>query len=302
MRKFTALILSALLVSTAGCASGAPATSQSSSASAETSSEAETSEPASEASSAASEEAASGTKTIVIGASPTPHALILKEAAKYLKEKGITLEIKEFSDYVMPNTALEEKQLDANYFQHKPYLDDFNKQKGTHIVSAGAIHYEPLGIYAGKTKKISDLKEGATIAVPNDTTNEARALLLLQTQGILKLKEGAGLAATQKDIAENPKNLKFKEIEAAQLTRSLQDVDLAVINGNYAISGGLKVADALATESSDSEAAKTYANIIAVREGDENREDIKELVEVLKSEPIKKYIEDNFAGAVVPSD
>ncbi|HBN82075.1 MAG TPA: metal ABC transporter substrate-binding protein, partial [Ruminococcaceae bacterium] len=160
--------------------------------------------------------------------------------------KGYELEIKEFSDYVQPNLALESKQLDANYFQHKPYLDDFNKEKGTHLVSAGAIHYEPFGLYAGKTKSLDAIKDGATIAVPNDVTNEARALLLLQDQGLIKLKDGAGLTATTKDIAENKKNLKIKEIEAAQLARSLQDVDFAIINGNYAIQGGLKVSDALA--------------------------------------------------------
>lgn len=243
---------------------------------------------------------AAGLKTIVIGASPTPHAVILKEAAKLLKDRGYDLQIKEFSDYVLPNTALESKELDANYFQHQPYLDDFNKQKGTHIVSAGSIHYEPFGIYAGKTKKIADLKEGASIAVPNDTSNEARALLLLQAQGLIKLKEGAGVTATQKDIAENKKNLKFTEMEAAQLARSLQDVDLAVINGNYALQGGLKVSDALAVESADSLAATTYANIIAVRKGDENREDIKALVDVLKSDAIRTFIKNTFNGAVVP--
>ncbi len=240
-------------------------------------------------------------KKIVIGASPTPHAIILKEAAKILKEKGYDLEIKEFSDYVLPNTALESKELDANYFQHQPYLDDFNKQKGTNIVSAGSIHYEPFGIYAGKTKALADLKDGATIAVPNDTSNEARALLLLQAQGLIKLKDGAGVTATQKDIAENTKNLKFSEIEAAQLVRSLPDVDLAVINGNYALQGNLKVTDALAVEVDDSLAATTYANIIAVRKGDENREDIKALVDVLKSDEMKTFIKNTFSGAVVPA-
>lgn len=239
-------------------------------------------------------------KKIVVGASPTPHAIILKEAAKLLKAKGYDLEVKEFSDYVLPNTALEDKQLDANYFQHQPYLDSFNKEKGTHIVSAGAIHYEPFGIYAGKTKSLADLKDGATVAVPNDTSNEARALLLLQAQGLIKLKSGADITATQKDIAENKKNLKFREIEAAQLVRSLPDVDIAIINGNYALEGGLKVENALAVEAADSLAATTYANIIAVRQGDENREDIKALVEVLKSDEIKTFIKDNFKGAVVP--
>jgi len=224
----------------------------------------------------------------------------LKGASKLLKDKGYDLEIKEFSDYVLPNKALDSKDLDANYFQHQPYLDEFNKENGTKIVSAGSIHYEPFGIYAGKTKALADLKEGATIAVPNDTSNEARALLLLQDQGLIKLKDGAGITATQKDIAENPKKLKFTEIEAAQLVRTLPDVDLAVINGNYALEGNLKVSDALAVEADDSLAATTYANIIAVREGDENREDIKALVEVLKSEEIKTFITNTFSGAVVP--
>ena len=273
----------------AGC-SNAPASSAAPSSSEAPSSEAASPEPSS----------AAELKKLVVGASPTPHALILKEAAKLLKEKGYDLDVKEFSDYVLPNTALSDKQLDANYFQHQPYLDEFNKEKGTDIVSAGSIHYEPFGIYAGKTKSLDELKDGAAIAVPNDTSNEARALLLLQAQGLIKLKDGADITATQKDISENKKNLKFKEIEAAQLVRALPDVDLAIINGNYALEGGLKVADALAVEADDSIAAATYANIIAVRKGDENREDIKALVEVLKSDEIKKYINDNFDGAVVP--
>lgn len=240
-------------------------------------------------------------KKIVIGASPTPHAIILKEAAKLLKDKGYDLQVKEFSDYVLPNTALESKELDANYFQHQPYLDDFNKEKGTNIVSAGSIHYEPFGVYAGKTKTLADLKDGAKIAVPNDTSNEARALLLLQAQGLIKLKDGTGITVTKKDIVENKKNLQFTEIEAAQLVRALPDVDLAVINGNYALQGNLKVTDALAVEANDSLAATTYANIIAVRKGDENREDIKALVEVLKSDEIKTFIQNTFGGAVVPA-
>ena len=239
-------------------------------------------------------------KKILIGPTPTPHAVILKEAAKLLKAKGYDLVIKEFSDYVLPNTALESKELDANYFQHQPYLDSFNKEKGTNIVSAGSIHYEPFGIYAGKTKALADLKDGAKIAVPNDTSNEARALLLLQAQGLIKLKDGTGITATKKDIVENKKNLQFTEIEAAQLVRALPDVDVAVINGNYALAGNLKVTDALAVEANDSIAATTYANIIAVRKGDETREDIKALVEVLKSDEIKTFIKNTFNGAVVP--
>ncbi|WP_444657987.1 MetQ/NlpA family ABC transporter substrate-binding protein [Caproiciproducens sp. R2] len=287
MKKLLSAILIAALSASvfAGCANSATASSAAASSAAPASSEA--------GSTAAA-------KKIVIGASPTPHAIILKEAAKLLKDKGYDLEIKEFSDYVLPNKALDSKDLDANYFQHQPYLDEFNKENGTKIVSAGSIHYEPFGIYAGKTKALADLKEGATIAVPNDTSNEARALLLLQDQGLIKLKDGAGITATQKDIAENPKKLKFTEIEAAQLVRTLPDVDLAVINGNYALEGNLKVSDALAVEANDSLAAATYANIIAVREGDENREDIKALVEVLESEEIKTFITDTFKGAVVP--
>lgn len=254
-------------------------------------------------SAAASDSASSPAElqTIKIGASPTPHADILKKANELLKDKGYQLDIQEFNDYVQPNLALENKELDANYFQHITYLEDFNKEKGTHLVSAGDIHYEPFGLYAGKTKSLDALKDGATIAVPNDATNEARALLLLQDQGLIKLKDGAGIAATKNDISENPKNLKLQEIEAAQTARSLPDVDLAVINGNYAIAGGLKVADALATESDTSAAATAYVNVIAVREGDENNEGIKALVEVLRSDDMKKYMEDTYQGAVVPA-
>ena len=241
------------------------------------------------------------TKKIVIGASPSPHADILKVAKKELKKEGYELEIKEYSDYVQPNTALESGDLDANYFQHKPYLDDFNKQKKTHLVSAGTIHYEPFGIFPGKTKSLKDLKDGATVAVPNDTTNEARALLLLQDQGLIKLKDGAGLTATKKDIVENKKDLAIKEIEAAQIPRSLKDVDIAVVNGNYALEAGLKVnKDALATEDADSIGAKTYGNIVAVKKGNEKSAATKALVKALKSDAVKKYINDKYDGAVVP--
>ena len=241
------------------------------------------------------------TKKIVIGASPSPHADILKVAKKELKKEGYELEIKEYSDYVQPNTALESGDLDANYFQHKPYLDDFNKKKKTHLVSAGMIHYEPFGIFPGKTKTLKDLKKGATVAVPNDTTNEARALLLLQDQGLIKLKDGAGLTATKKDIVENKKDLAIKEIEAAQIPRSLKDVDIAVGNGNYALQAGLKVnKDALATEDADSVGAKTYGNIVAVKKGNEKLAATKALIKALKSDTVKKYINDKYDGAVVP--
>ena len=237
---------------------------------------------------------------IVVGASPAPHAEILAAAEPVLNEAGYTLKIVEYTDYVQPNLALEAGELDANYFQHGPYLEQFNEEQGTDLVSAGTIHYEPFGIYAGKTASLEELADGATVAVPNDTTNEARALLLLEAQGLLKLKEGAGLDATRNDIEENPKNLEILEVEAAQIPLSLQDVDIAVINGNYAIDAGLKVSDALAVEASDSEAAVTYGNVVAVRNGDENSDKTKALVEALKSDTVKKFIDETYAGAVVP--
>lgn len=240
-------------------------------------------------------------KTIKVGASPTPHAEILAEAKNILEKEGYTLEIVEYNDYVLPNTALDSGELDANFFQHKPYLDDFNKENGTNMVSAGSTHFEPFGIYAGKTAAIADLAEGATVAVPNDATNEARALLLLEAQGLIKLKEDAGLSATKIDIVENPLNLNIEEIEAAQIARALPDVDLAAINGNYAIQGGLSVSDALAVEGSDSLAANTYANIVAVNSGDENSEKIQALVKALQSDEVRKFIEEKYSGAVVPT-
>lgn len=240
-------------------------------------------------------------KKIVVGASITPHAEILEVAKGILADKGYELEIVEFTDYIQPNVALDAGDLDANYFQHQPYLDQFNAERGFDLVSVAKIHYEPFGIYPGKTKTLEELKDGAQIAVPNDGTNEARALLLLEAQGLIKLEEGVGMEATIQNIVENPKNLEIIEIEAAQLARSLQDVDLAVINGNYAIQAGLNVSkDALAVEDQNSLAAETYANIVAVRKGDENREEIKALVEALQSEEVREYIESTYEGAVVP--
>ncbi|KEZ90391.1 MULTISPECIES: MetQ/NlpA family ABC transporter substrate-binding protein [Lacrimispora] len=238
---------------------------------------------------------------IVVGATPAPHAEILNAAKDILKEKGYELVVKEYTDYVQPNMALESGDLDANYFQHKPYLDQFNEQKGTDLVSAAAIHYEPFGIYAGKTDSIDKLPDGAQIAVPNDVSNEARALLLLADQGLIGLKEGVELDATKNDIVKNDKNFKIVEVEAAQLPRSLGDVDVAVINGNYAIEAGLKVSDALAVEDAKSVAATLYSNIIAVRAGEESSEKTKALVEALTSDTVKKFIEDTYEGAVVPS-
>lgn len=238
--------------------------------------------------------------TIVVGASPTPHAEILKVAQGVLEKQGYKMEIKEFSDYIQPNVALADGTLDANYFQHLPYLEDYNAENGTDLISMAAIHYEPFGIYPGRTTSLAKLRDGATISVPNDTTNEARALALLEAQGLITIDPDAGLKATVQDIIDNPHSLKIQEIEAAQLARSLQDVDLAVINGNYAIQAGLNAAsDAIATEGKDSLGA-TFANILAVRNGDENREELKALVAALQSDEVQAYIEETFQGAVVP--
>jgi D-methionine transport system substrate-binding protein len=240
-------------------------------------------------------------KVLKVGAVPTPHGEILKFITPLLKEKGIDLQIVEFTDYVQPNLALQNKELDANYFQHVPYLNDFNKKNNTQLSATVPVHFEPLGLYPGKTKTLEELKDGDTIAVPNDTTNEARALLLLQSAGILKVKDGAGLEATVKDIVENPKNIKIQELEAAQISRSLPDVNLAVINGNYAIEAGLNAAtDALKAEDKDSLAAQTFANIITVRTGDENKEEIKLLDEVITSPEVRDFINETYKGAVIP--
>lgn len=238
---------------------------------------------------------------ISVGASPAPHAEILQVAAEVLAEQDIELEIVEFNDYVIPNTSVESGSIDANYFQHVLYLNDFNEQKGTHLVIVDKIHYEPFGIYAGKTASLEELADGAQIAVPNDGTNEARALLLLEAQGLIKLTEGVGLSATKLDIAENPHNYEIVEIEAAQLPRSLGSVDIAVINGNYAIDAGLKASDALAVEDGESEVIQdNYANVLVVKEGNENNEAIQALAAALKSDKVKAYIEETYNGAVVP--
>ena len=240
-------------------------------------------------------------KVIKVAASATPHAEILEQAAPILEKDGWTLDVKIFDDYVQPNNVVEEGDFDANYFQHIPYLENFNKEQGTHLVNAGGIHYEPFGIYPGQKSSLDDLAEGDTIAVPNDTTNEARALLLLQDNGLIKLKEDAGLEATVNDIEENSLNLEILELEAAQVARVKDEVALVVLNGNYALQAGFSVAkDSIAYETSDSEAAKTYVNVIAVKEGNEDSEKIKALVEVLKSDEIKQYINDTYDGAVIP--
>lgn len=239
-------------------------------------------------------------KTITVGATPAPHAAILEVAKKLLEADGYTLNIVEYDDYVTPNTSLEDGSLDANYFQHITYMNDFNAERGTHLSNAAGIHYEPLGLYPGKTAALADLADGAQIAVPNDATNEARALLLLEQEGLIKLKEGASLSATKSDVEENPHNFDFVEVEARLTPTVLQDVDLAVINGNYAIDAGLKIADALAIESAEGAAAEAYVNVIAVQEGHENDEGILALINVLKGAEVKSFIEETYEGAVVP--
>ncbi|MBR4808349.1 MAG: MetQ/NlpA family ABC transporter substrate-binding protein [Lachnospiraceae bacterium] len=295
LKRFGALLIAGVLVSAAfaGCGnSGSAASSAAGSSKAAGSSAA--------GSSAAGSAAG---KTITVAATPTPHGEILAKAKEILAKDGITLDIKEFTDYVQPNNVVDAGEIDCNYFQHQPYLDDFNAKNKTKLVSIAAIHYEPLGIYAGKTKAIADLKDGATIAVPNDSTNEARALLLLEANGIIKLKDGAGVAATVQDIVENKKNIKVMEFAAEQVSRHIDEVDLVVLNGNYALNAGLNASkDALTIEAADSAAAKTYANVIVVKEGNEKNDAINALVKVLKSDEIKTYIKDSYKGAVVPMD
>lgn len=246
-------------------------------------------------------EEAGAPKEIKIAASATPHAEILAKAKEILSADGWDLQVTEFDDYVQPNEVVEGGDFDANYFQHIPYLDSFNEEKGTHLVNAGGIHYEPFGIYPGTKATLEELVDGDEIAVPNDTSNEARALLLLQDNGVITLKEGVGLEATVNDIVENPKNIKIVELEAAQVARVIDEVSFVVLNGNYALQAGYSVKnDAIAYEQADSQAAETYVNIIAVYEGNENNDNIEALVAVLKSQEIQDFINEKYDGAVVP--
>ena len=237
---------------------------------------------------------------IKIGATPSPHAEILEQAKDELAAAGINLDIVVYNDYVQPNLATDQGEIQANYFQHQPYLDDFNAENGTHLTSVGAIHYEPFGIYAGKANDLSNIADKAQIAVPNDTTNEARALQLLQANGIITLKDGVGLTATKQDIVENPHNVEILEVEAAQIPRSIESVDFACMNGNYAIEAGFKPSDALAQEDASSEAAQTYANVVVVSDADADSEWAKKLVEVLQSEKVSEYITNTYEGGVIP--
>ncbi|MEA5042735.1 MAG: MetQ/NlpA family ABC transporter substrate-binding protein [Oscillibacter ruminantium] len=282
-KKLFALALAlGLTASLAACGSSAPAASGS----------------AGSASGSAAASTPAETVTLKVAASPTPHAEILNAVKGVLAEQGIDLQITEYGDYVVPNTAVEEGDEDANYFQHQPYLDNFNAENGTHLVSAGGIHIEPMGVYAGKTTALADLPDGATIAIPNDATNEGRALLLLEAQGLIKLKDSSNLESTPNDIAENSKNLQFKELEAAMIPNTVEEVDLSVINCNYALQAGFNpVEDALAIEDSNS----PYVNIIAVKEGHENDPAIVALVAALQSETAREFITSTYNGAVVPA-
>lgn len=243
-------------------------------------------------------QAASGLMKITVAASPVPHAEILNVVKNDMKEKGYDLEVKEFSDYVLPNLAVDQDEVMANYFQHTPYLDDFNKERNTHIVSVGKIHYEPFGIYKGM-KDTLELSSGDKIAVPNDVTNEARSLNLLEAAGIITLAKGKGLTATKRDIIENKYNVEIVELEAAQIPRSLDSVALACMNGNFALDAGYKVKDALYIEDADSEAAMTYANILCVKEGNENETWVKDLIDALKSDKVKDFIDKTYEKSVI---
>ena len=301
-KRIAALLLGLAVVSLAACGGQKADTKTETKKETEAGSEKATeNEKAAESEKVTEAAAASGeTVKIKIGATPSPHAEILEAAKDALKKKGVEIEIVTYNDYVQPNIATDEGQIDANYFQHQPYLDDFNKENNTHVVSVGKIHYEPFGIYAGKSKDLKNIQDGAKIAVPNDTTNEARALLLLEANGIIKLKDGAGLTATKQDIVENPHNVDIYEVEAVQIPRSLDSVDFACMNGNFAIQANYKPSEALAAEKSDSEAAQTYANIIAVAEKNKDAAWAKTLVEVLTSKEIQDFINKKYEGGVVP--
>ncbi|TCL59274.1 D-methionine transport system substrate-binding protein [Kineothrix alysoides] len=302
-KRILAVVLATVLAAGTLTACGsAGETATAPEASAETESTEETAAPAEETAEA-EEPAAEVTEkgTITVAATEVPHSEILEAAKPILAEQGWDLQVTVFNDYVQPNEVVESGEFDANYFQHTPYLDSFNEEKGTHLVSVGDIHYEPLGIYAGTESDLANISDKATIAVPNDTTNEARALLLLQDNGIITLKEGVGMEATKNDIAQNPHNVEIVELEAAQVARVIGETSFVVLNGNYALQAGLNAqTDALAYETSDSEAAKTYVNVIVVKEGNEGNEGVKALVDVLKSDKIKDFINEKYQGSVVP--
>lgn len=303
MKKGLALILTAVLAAGVLTACGSAADQKDTAQTTDQTDAAQTTDEAQAADDAdADSKAAAGElKPITVAATAVPHAEMLEAVKPILARQGWDLQITVFDDYVQPNEVVEAGDIDCNFFQHTPYLDSFNVERGTHLVNVGEIHYEPLGIYAGTESDLAAVTDGASIAIPNDTTNEARALLLLQDNGIITLKDGAGINATINDIAENPHKIEFIEMEAAQVSRILKEVSFAVINGNYALDAGLNAqTDAIASETSDSEAAKTYVNIIVVKEGNEDNEGVKALVDVLKSDDTRKFIEETYQGSVVP--
>lgn len=303
MKKKVLALVCALALGTgalAGCGSSEPAAAETTAdAAAESAAgEAASEDAADEAGETA--EAAESKGTVTVAATAVPHAEILEAAKPLMEAAGWDLEIVVFTDYVQPNEVVESGDIDANYFQHVNYLNSYNEEKGTHLVNVGEIHYEPLGIYPGKESDLTAISDGAEIAVPNDTTNCARALLLLEAQGLIKLDPEAGITATEIDIIENPHNIKIVPLAAEQLARTLPDVAFGVINGNYALEAGLSTEDAVAIEADDSEAVQEYVNVIAVREGNEENEGVKALVDVLKSDDIKKFINEKYEGSVVP--
>ncbi len=301
--KFLAVLAASTLA--AGLLAGCGSSSSDSAAAASTEAAEASTEAATETAEAATEAVADGDNVIKVAASQTPHSEILDAVKDLLKEEGYELEVTVFEDYVQPNNVVESGDFDANYFQHVNYLNSFNEENGTHLAIAenGKIHYEPFGIYGGTKSSLDDIADGDTIAIPNDTTNEARALLLLQQEGLITLADGAGVTATVNDVAENPYNLELVEVEAAQVPKQLPSVAFGVINGNYALENGLNVAtDALATESAEGDAIQQYVNIIAVEEGNESSAKIKALVDALHSETAVNYIGDTYQGAVVAYD
>ncbi|MBO5599037.1 MAG: MetQ/NlpA family ABC transporter substrate-binding protein [Oribacterium sp.] len=316
MKKNLTVVLAAVLAAASLAACGSSETKTTTAAATEAATTAAATEAPKETEAAGETEAAKETEAaaeagsaveplaeavdIKIGATPSPHAEILEQAKDELAAAGINLDIVVYNDYVQPNLATDQGEIQANYFQHQPYLDDFNAENGTHLTSVGAIHYEPFGIYAGKANDLSNIADKAQIAVPNDTTNEARALQLLQANGIITLKDGVGLTATKQDIVENPHNVEILEVEAAQIPRSIESVDFACMNGNYAIEAGFKPSDALAQEDASSEAAQTYANVVVVSDADADSEWAKKLVEVLQSEKVSEYITNTYEGGVIP--
>ena len=316
MKKNLTVVLAAVLAAASLAACGSSETKATTAAATEAATTAAATEAPKETEAAGETEAAKETEAaaeagsaveplaeavdIKIGATPSPHAEILEQAKDDLAAAGINLDIVVYNDYVQPNLATDQGEIQANYFQHQPYLDDFNAENGTHLTSVGAIHYEPFGIYAGKANDLSNIADKAQIAVPNDTTNEARALQLLQANGIITLKDGVGLTATKQDIVENPHNVEILEVEAAQIPRSIESVDFACMNGNYAIDAGFKPSDALAQEDASSEAAQTYANVVVVSDTDADSEWAKKLVEVLQSEKVSEYITNTYEGGVIP--